>query len=83
MQDWDDPPTCINWPEFRSALAHIRSYGKIPEREGHDHLNKLPSVGVDEAVKEKWRGKLAKVPVTWVIVDGFMLYWDKVRISAL
>ena len=44
-------------------------------------MNKQVDVGVDEKVKEAWREKFKGVDVRWCIVDGFILYWDKVSWS--
>lgn len=79
VQDWDDPPTCIHWPKFKNALIHIREHGTIPtDLESHDHLNKLSGVEVDQKVKSRWKERLGKLDVTWIVIDGFVLYWDKV-----
>ena len=39
------------------------------------------AVKVDEAVLEKWKERLGKWrdKVGWVVVDGFLMYWDVVR----
>ena len=53
----------------------------------HDHLNELDDVAVDQPVLDKWRIKFTEmeqrqaardVKIVWYIVDGFVLYWDKV-----
>jgi len=89
VQDWDDPPTCILWPEFRSTLQYVRSQGSLPPlHNSHDHLNKQIEVDVDSAVEARWREAFEKltadkagegVELVWFIVDGFVLYWDEVR----
>jgi hypothetical protein len=91
VQDWDDPPTCILWPEFRSTLQYVRSQGSLPPlHNSHDHLNKQIEVDVDSAVEARWREAFEKltadkagegVELVWFIVDGFVLYWDEVRDS--
>jgi hypothetical protein len=46
-------------------------------------MNKQVEVGVDEKVKATWREKFSRVDVKWCIVDGFVLYWDKVSQASL
>ena len=54
----------------------------------HDHLNKQIEVEVEPDVFEKWRRDFEGLErdmrengeVVWMIVDGFVLYWDPVRI---
>jgi nicotinamide/nicotinate riboside kinase len=87
LQDWDDPPTCIVWSKFRSTLEHIKITGDAPE--GHtsqDHLNKQVEVGVDPTIAQ-WKATFAAfsnsqaevgIEIVWYIIDGFVLYWDKV-----
>ncbi|OWZ65212.1 hypothetical protein AYX15_03274 [Cryptococcus neoformans] len=86
LQDWDDPDTCILWSEFRALLRQVRETGRVGDHETHDHLNKENKIEVDEQVFERWqRGfeELTKqqreqgVELIWVIVDGFVLYYDK------
>lgn len=79
MRDWDDPATATVWPDFRRVLAAVRKTGSLPDDyQSHDHLNQLAGVGVDPEVKARWRARLQAVDVTWVLVDGFVLYWDEV-----
>ena len=88
VQDWDDPPTCIIWEDFRRCLQHVRTTGKLPEHHSsHDHLNKQVVVGIEDDVLRQWREAFERyeaaqraegVEVVWFIVDGFVLYWDKV-----
>jgi nicotinamide/nicotinate riboside kinase len=88
LQDWDDPPTCILWPEFRDMLRHVRSTGVLPElHQSHDHLNKQVEVEIDSGVFERARARFTEIEadshargeaIVWYIVDGFVLFWDKV-----
>ncbi len=90
LQDWDDPPTCVLWPEFRSTLSHVRSHGVLPPlHSSHDHLNKQVEVDVDSKAETRWREAFRElveikaaegVELTWFIVDGFVLYWDEVGV---
>ena len=91
LQDWDDPPTCILWPEFRDTLSQIRSRGTLPEsHQSHDHLNKQVEVDVDEGVLDEAKRGFERIEerqreegfeVVWYIVDGFVLYYDPVSPS--
>lgn len=65
----------------------MRETGRVGDHDTHDHLNKENKIEVDEQVFERWqRGfeELTKqqreqgVGLIWVIVDGFVLYYDKV-----
>lgn len=73
-----------------SFLSEVRSSsGEIPpDHHSHDHLNEQKQVPVDSRVIEKWteefrrieeeRGKMGE-KITWVLLDGFLLYWNQVR----
>ncbi|WWD03798.1 hypothetical protein V865_001854 [Kwoniella europaea PYCC6329] len=86
--DWDDPETCLMWPEFRSILSQVRKTGQHGAHASHDHLNKQVEVGIKEDIFAKWKERLRRyideqeskgVELVWYIVDGFVLYWDKAR----
>jgi len=89
LQDWDDPPTCILWQEFRDTLRTIKKIGKLPaQHQSHDHLNKQVEVDVDQAVLDQAREGFKRIEddqrlkgfeLVWFLVDGFVLYWDQVR----
>ncbi|TXT04346.1 hypothetical protein VHUM_04113 [Vanrija humicola] len=93
IQDWDDPETCILWPKARAAIAQIKATGRLPP--GHtsnDHLNQLAEVGIEADVEAHWRAELVRVvdesaargeDIVWVLVDGFVLYYDAVVASLL
>ncbi|GFZ50946.1 hypothetical protein JCM24511_08704 [Saitozyma sp. JCM 24511] len=93
LQDWDDPPTCILWPEFRDTLRHVRSTGVLPElHQSHDHLNKQVEVEIDSGVFERARATFTQIEadshargesIVWYIVDGFVLFWDKAIVDML
>lgn len=70
---------------MREALAYIRETGALPEGyTSYDHLNKQVEVGVDRVAAEAWRERLedlqaaGKGSILWVLVDGFVLYYDSV-----
>ena len=88
VQDWDDPDTCILWDNFRRVVQHIRQHGTPPEQHSsHDHLNKQQELDVEEEDLMRCRTQLevacsrladSGTQITWVIVDGFVLFWDTV-----
>ncbi|ORX40513.1 P-loop containing nucleoside triphosphate hydrolase protein [Kockovaella imperatae] len=91
LQDWDDPPTCIIWDQFRSTLKDIRS-GKSPSHESNDHLNVLDAPELDTATIGKWKKAFSDleteerahgVQLEWYLVEGFILYWDQAVTNAL
>lgn len=71
--------------------VQIRKTGVIPpEHYSHDHLNEQREVPVEQVVVDRWRERFQRIKeerersgerVVWVIVDGFLLYWDQVRLS--
>ncbi|WWC72154.1 uncharacterized protein I206_106114 [Kwoniella pini CBS 10737] len=88
LQDWDDPETCIMWPEFRSILSQIHQKGQHDAHASHDHLNKQVEVGIRSDIfarcTERFRSYIQEqkdlgIELVWYIVDGFVLYWDKTR----
>lgn len=83
VQDWDDPPTCMDWPRLRDALQRLRETGHV-EHASNDHLNEQAEVGVDAALAAQWRERFSDTRgVQWVLVDGFVLYWDQAVADAL
>jgi hypothetical protein len=43
------------------------------------------AVRVDDQVFEQWKGRLGrwKDRVDWVVVDGFLMFWDQVSFTLL
>lgn len=85
-QDWDYPPTAIEWDRFRSALLYSKKNGEpSPDVNSHDHLNAQTKVEVSESLLNTWRERFdglrkeMKEGVVFGLVDGFLLYWDEVR----
>jgi len=85
VQDWDDASGAIDWPRMRSALGHVRKTGQLPPNHySHDHLNEQVEIPVAEDSIPTWRSRISELSdstaseeIQWVIVDGFLLYWDK------
>lgn len=58
-----------------------------PEHYSHDHLNEQKEVAVEHKLVDRWREEFARIQeqhakkgekVVWVIVDGFLMYWNQV-----
>ncbi|TYJ54034.1 hypothetical protein B9479_005298 [Cryptococcus floricola] len=86
LQDWDDPSSCILWQKLQGFLAKVRQTGRVESHSSHDHLNKQNNIPIDQVVFERWAEAFRSldaeqrqkgVELIWVIVDGFVLYWDK------
>ena len=89
VQDWDDAPGAINWPRFVAFLEQIKRTGVLPDtHKSHDHLNETNEVPVEGSIVARWRQvseRIAReqrekhgVRLVWAIVDGFLMYWNKV-----
>ncbi|GJF00105.1 nicotinamide riboside kinase [Phanerochaete sordida] len=93
VQDWDAPEGAIDWPRMVQALREIKRTGIIPpEHYSHDHLNKQKDVPVEDATVAQWRETFQRIEdehkkkgeiLTWVFVDGFLLYWNQEVIDSL
>ena len=85
VQDWDSAPGAIDWPRFVSCLQHVKRTGSPPAHHTSlEHMNKRDAVSVPDEVVAHWRRRLSEEcaggrKVLWVLVDGFLLYWHKVR----
>jgi nicotinamide/nicotinate riboside kinase len=73
-----------------SSLNKVRaSRGELPpDHRSHDHLNEQKEVPVRPGVIEKWAEEFRRIgeerekvgeKVIWVLLDGFILYWNQVR----
>ena len=71
-------------------MSEVRnSSGKIPSGHySHDHLNEQKEVPVRQGTIEKWAEEFRRIEegresmgerITWVLLDGFLLYWNRVR----
>ena len=72
-----------------SFLNKVRtSSGEIPlDHSSHDHLNEQKEVPVSTDVIERWTEEFLRIgaereregeKVIWVLLDGFLLYWNRV-----
>ncbi|KAI0930651.1 hypothetical protein AcV5_007310 [Taiwanofungus camphoratus] len=85
VQDWDSAEGAIDWPRMVKTLDEVKRTGVIPpEHYSHDHLNEQKDVPIDRPIFEHWREVFTKVDakhrnqgeqISWVLVDGFLLYW--------
>ena len=87
VADWDDPEGAIDWPRFSTFLHDVKRTGVIPDdHNSHDHMNIQKEVSFDGELIQSWRKKFEEVQrvrgvrVRWVMVDGFLLYWQQVSL---
>lgn len=77
---------------MRSFMSVVKTTGNIPgSHKSHDHLNEQKDVPLNIQELEKWKQRFAAlkrdmeqregVEVVWGLVDGFLLYWDPVRLT--
>lgn len=74
---------------MRSFLRDVKKTGVLPDsHNSHDHLNEQKDVPVDSALYSRWTSEFERIAkegrekgeeIVWGFVDGFLLYWDKVR----
>lgn len=91
VQDWDDAPGAIDWDKFANFITRVKDEGVLPEHASHDHLNpQLKDTPVSREQQERWANRFQEVVnkllkddtrVVFVLLDGFLLYWDKVKRS--
>lgn len=91
-QDWDSASTAIDWPRLRASLRTVKRIARIPDDySSHDHLNEQKPTPLSDSVAARCEAEIAAVQkevedaygarIVWGLVDGFLLYWDKVRYS--
>ncbi|KAJ8514900.1 hypothetical protein ONZ45_g7604 [Pleurotus djamor] len=94
FQDWDTAATAVDWERMRKFLSELKKSGVLPEsHQSLDAVNETPIVPVDDDIIAKWKAESAKLvsehlaqrgeKLTWVIVDGFLMYWDERIVSDL
>lgn len=78
MPDWDHPSGAIDWPRFRTTLQDMHQDPAHPLPASHDQLNVQPDVPVDEERFSQWHERFKAFDnIRFVIVEGFLLYYDK------
>ena len=70
------------------TTLQVKRSGQIPpEHYSHDHLNPQTEVPIKQEVIDRWKEKFTEVEaerekqgeqLLWVLVDGFLLYWNAV-----
>jgi len=87
-KNWDSSST-IDWPQMLKVLLDVKRTGSIPCY--HVTSHKADDTPIDDNRAITWKTYFddikqrclltADVKLVWVIVEGFMLYWDLVRNS--
>ena len=90
VQDWDAAAGAISWDRFVEFLRRVKEKGVIPpDHRSHDHLNEQKEIKVEEKLREKWINEFETIKqdkqldnkkIIWGLVDGFLLYWNKVSV---
>ncbi|KAI8452564.1 P-loop containing nucleoside triphosphate hydrolase protein [Phakopsora pachyrhizi] len=79
LPDWDSPQGAIEWLRFRKMLRDLHSDAKTPMPPSHDALNIQPDVPIDDSRLSDSINRFKDLgqDFRFVLVDGFLLYWDK------
>ncbi|KAK7458727.1 ribosylnicotinamide kinase [Stygiomarasmius scandens] len=94
VADWDDAPGAIDWDRMAKFLSDLKKTGVLPEgHQSYDHLNVTASIPVEEEIIAGWKARSEKLAsehlekngekLIWVIIDGFLMFWDERVISDL
>ena len=88
VQDWDSAEGAIDWPRLVSFLREVKQTGQIPlDHTSHDHLNEQNNVPITGEVDGRLRNTFEQLEaqikdkgekIIFGLVDGFLLYWNKV-----
>lgn len=72
-------------------MKEVKKTGTIPDsHKSHDHLNEQKEVTLSNETFERWRSAFETLiedyekkgaEVTFGLLDGFLLYWDDVRLN--
>ncbi|KAG2007426.1 hypothetical protein CC2G_015122 [Coprinopsis cinerea AmutBmut pab1-1] len=92
--NWDDAPGAIEWDRMASFISDLKKSGELPS--GHrsvDEFNETSPVNVEESVIAAWRARSEQMAkehldkygerLVWILVDGFLLFWDERIVSNL
>ncbi|KAG7097910.1 hypothetical protein E1B28_005222 [Marasmius oreades] len=88
----DDAPSAIDWDRMTSFLSDVKRTGFLPSNH-QSYANLLESPEVvpidDHKLIPEWKTQSKNLALqhlekygeklVWVLVDGFLLYWDEVR----
>ncbi|KAF5384514.1 hypothetical protein D9757_006405 [Collybiopsis confluens] len=93
FENWDDPEGAVEWDRMANYLTELKNTGALGEHHSVDSFNQnTAAVPVSDEVISKWKDLSQKVSaerqshgenLVWVIVDGFLLYWDERIASTL
>ncbi|POV95526.1 hypothetical protein PSTT_16179 [Puccinia striiformis] len=80
VPDWDDPSGAIDWDRLRKTISQLKNDKDERLPETHDDLN--VSANAVEVDVTKYAGcidrlKGLRLPQRFIILDGFLLYWDE------
>ncbi|KAF9261949.1 P-loop containing nucleoside triphosphate hydrolase protein [Marasmius fiardii PR-910] len=90
--NWDDAPTAVDWNRMATFLSDLKNTGNLPtSHQSYDSFNETPAVPIDDEKIAQWKSRSEKFASThlektgeklvWVLIDGFLLYWDEVGYS--
>ncbi|TCD65673.1 ribosylnicotinamide kinase [Steccherinum ochraceum] len=92
FENWDDPEGAVEWDRMANYLAEVKKTGVLGEHLSVDSFNQNAAVPVADEIISKWKALSQKISaerqsqgqnLVWVIVDGFLLYWDERIVSTL
>lgn len=93
LQDFDcknwDVPSAIDWSRMLKVLKDVKRTGSIPfDHVSRDDWHDAGDIPIDDNRASGWKARfedlrqhclaVANIKVIWVLVEGFMLYWDQV-----
>ncbi|PPR01343.1 hypothetical protein CVT24_006321 [Panaeolus cyanescens] len=91
-ENWDDPEGAVDWDRMANYLIELKKTGVLGDHHSVANFNQTAAVPVDDQIISKWKQLSEKVfaehqsrseNLVWVIVDGFLLYWDERIVSTL
>lgn len=85
MPDFEAPQTAIDWPRLREVLSRVKRTGELPKNHQDTEETRRIELAVSDAFLQMWRARIRNAltcatddRVLFVLVEGFVLYWDKV-----
>ena len=91
LDSLDDAPGAIDWDKLAEFISHVKDEGVLPEHASHDHLNpQLRETPVPADLRASWTKRFQQcmnrsisngTRVMFALLDGFLLYWDKVCVK--
>jgi len=88
VKNWD-VPSAIDWSRMAKVLQVVKCSGSIPsDHVSRDDWHDAGDIPIDADKASSWKARfedlrkhsmvVANIRVVWVLVEGFMLYWDQV-----